>query len=248
MIAPPPDGVKLPGFSRAQYRACLRFRPYHVPDRPPAARTRPPFQTLDAGLHWSPCVKQILPILCGLTLTFGGTAAGVQPPAPSKHPMLHEYRRKVLSPQAAGRSLAGAGINQARNYPHEWGQGAGGFAKRAASGFAQHAIKEGIEIPMAKALHQDLHYQRSHLQGTWPRLQYAVKSTFIVPRTNKPGKTVATSRIAANMGAGLVSRAWMPASAASVGAGLASGGVGIGADVGVHVAREFWPQRKAQRH
>jgi hypothetical protein len=144
----------------------------------------------------------------------------------------------------AVRSLASAGLNQARNYPHEWGQGGAGFAKRAGSAFATHAVKEGIELPLARAFHQDLHYQRSNLQGTWPRLKYAVKSTFIVPRTNKPGKTLATSRIAGNMGAGMISRAWMPASAAGVGAGLASGGAGIGVDVGVHVAREFLPQKK----
>jgi hypothetical protein len=55
---------------------------------------------------------------------------------------------------------------------------------------------------------------------------------------------LAAGRIAGNIGGGLVSRAWQPASAASIGAGLASGGIGIGADVGIHVAREFWPQRK----
>ena len=213
----------------------------------PRGLTRPDVSSVGHRVADMSCVKWILPILCGLPVVLTAAAATAGRGVPSKHPMLHEYRRKVLSPQAAGRSLAGAGINQARNYPHEWGQGAGGFAKRAASGFAQHAIKEGIELPLAKALHQDLHYQRSNLHGTWPRLQYAVKSTFIVPRTNKPGKTLATSRIAANMGAGLASRAWMPASAAGIGAGVASGGAGIGADVGVHVAREFWPQRKATR-
>lgn len=74
-----------------------------------------------------------------------------------------------------------------------------------------------------------------------PRVKYAVKSTFIVRRTNKPGKTVALGRVSGNMGAGMLSRAWMPA--ASVGGGVASGGIGLGADVGANVAREFWPQK-----
>jgi hypothetical protein len=185
-------------------------------------------------------VKRTVCLLCILTLA----AAGADQGAPSRHPVLREYRKKVLSPEAAGRSLASAGLNQARNYPHEWGQGGVGFAKRAGSAFGQHVIKESIEIPMANALHQNLHYQRSNLNGTWPRLKYAVTSTFIVPRTDKPGKTVATSRVAGNFGAGLISRAWMPASAAGVGAGLAAGGAGLGVDVGVHVAREFWPENK----
>src|SRR5262249_27762506 len=133
------------------------------------------------------------------------------------------------------------------NYPREWGQGVAGFGKRVASGFGQHVVKESIEFPLSRALHQDLHYQRSNLQGTWPRLQYAVKSTFIVPRTNGAGKTLATSRIAGNLGAGVISRAWMPASAGGIAAGLASGGIGLGADVGMHVAREFWPRSNAKR-
>ena len=82
---------------------------------------------------------------------------------------------------------------------------------------------------------------------------YAVKHTFIVPKTNKRGKkTVALGRISGNMGAGMISQAWAPA--ASVGAGVASGGIGLGADVGVNMAREFWPRkhkrqiRRARRH
>lgn len=55
---------------------------------------------------------------------------------------------------------------------------------------------------------------------------------------------MAAGRIAGNIGGGLVSRAWQPASAAGIGAGLARGGIGLGADVGFHVAREFWPRGK----
>jgi hypothetical protein len=101
---------------------------------------------------------------------------------------------------------------------------------------------------VAAAHHENLHYQRSNLQGKWPRVKYAVKSTFIVPKTNRPGKkTFALGRVSGNLGAGLISRAWQPASAAGLGAGLASGGIGLGADVGVNVAREFWPQKKKRR-
>jgi hypothetical protein len=73
---------------------------------------------------------------------------------------------------------------------------------------------------------------------------YAVKRTFIVPKSNRPGKkTVALGRISGNMGTGMISRAWQPASAAGLGSGLATGGIGLGADVGVNMAREFWPRK-----
>jgi len=104
--------------------------------------------------------------------------------------------------------------------------------------------KGPFEVGAGALDHEDLRYRRSNLHGTWPRMKYAVKSTFIVPRTDRKGKTVAAGRIAGNVGGGLVSRAWQPASAAGIGAGLASGGIGLGADVGFHVARELWPRGK----
>jgi hypothetical protein len=39
----------------------------------------------------------------------------------------------------------------------------------------------------------------------------------------------------------------MPASAAGIGAGVASGGIGLGADVGMNMAREFWPRKHHRR-
>ncbi len=179
-------------------------------------------------------------VLCVGILTFGVYGATI----PKQD--AHAYRKKVFKPESAALSAVTAGINTARNSPHEWGGGIAGFGKRVGSSFGQHIVKGTIEFGVGNLLHEDLRYQRSNLQGTWPRLKYAVKSTFIVPRTNRPGKTVAAGRIAGNFGGGLISRAWQPASTAGLGAGLASGGIGLGADVGIHVAREFWPRKKTK--
>ncbi|SPF52523.1 conserved hypothetical protein [Candidatus Sulfopaludibacter sp. SbA4] len=163
---------------------------------------------------------------------------------------LRDYRHRILGKRAVLGAAAGATVGQLRNVPHEWGQGAGGFAKRFGSHLAQCAVKETIQLGVGAWHHEDLHYQRSNLHGTWPRMKYAVKSTFIVPRTNisprtnRPGKTFALGRVSGNLGAGLISRAWQPASTAGIGAGLASSGIGLGADVGIHVAREFWPRKR----
>ena len=157
---------------------------------------------------------------------------------------LREYSRHLYGAQAVGGSAATAAIGTLRNRPHEWGGGPGGFAKRFASHLGQHAVKETIQLGVATWRHEDLHYHRSNLHGTLPRMKYALVSTFIVPKTNRPGKkTVALGRISGNLGGGLISRAWQPASAAGVGAGLASGGIGLGAEVGVNMAREFWPHK-----
>jgi len=152
-----------------------------------------------------------------------------------------ELRRKTISKGAVARAAGHGALGTALNSPHQWGRTPSGFAKRTGSSFGKNIIKQTVQAGVAAVHHENLHYQRSNLQGTLPRVKYAVKSTFIVPKTNRPGKTVALGRVSGNMGAGLISQAWMPA--AGLGAGIASGGIGIGADVGVNVAREFWPQK-----
>ena len=160
------------------------------------------------------------------------------------HQAVREYRRSLYGARAIGGSAAGAAIGQLRNSPHEWGGGASGFAKRFASRLGQHAVKETIALGVGAWHHEDPHYYRSNLHGTLPRMKYALIGTFIVRRTNKPGKTIALGRISRQYEApAIISRVWQPASAAGLGAGLASGGIGLGADVGMNMAREFWPRK-----
>jgi hypothetical protein len=152
-----------------------------------------------------------------------------------------ELRHNLIGKRAVAGAVGRAAVGTAVNSPHQWGRGPEGFAKRVGSSLGKHVIKQTIQAGVASAHHEDLHYRPSNRKGTLPRVEYAVKSTFIVPRTNKRGKTVALGRVSGNMGAGLVSQAWMPA--AGVGAGVASGGIGLGVDVGANVAREFWPRK-----
>ena len=152
--------------------------------------------------------------------------------------------RRVVNAHSLASIGGGAALGQIRNSPHEWGQGASGFGKRLASGAGRFVIKTGVQAGVGGLHHEDLHYHRSNLHGTLPRLGYAVKSTFWVPRKNRPGHTMALGRVSGNMSAGLISRAWMPASASGIGAGVASGGIGLAGDVGYHVVREFWPRGK----
>ena len=156
---------------------------------------------------------------------------------------LRQYGRNMAGPRALARSAAGATIGQIRNRPHEWGGGVGGFVKRFGSSLGTHAVKGTIQLGVGAWRHEDQRYYRSNLNGTWPRLKYAVVNTFVVHRKQKPGRTAAVGRLSGAFGAGLISRVWQPASTAGVGLGLASGGISVGADVGINVAREFWPRR-----
>lgn len=136
-----------------------------------------------------------------------------------------------------------AAIGTARNAPHEWGRGPAGFGKRFASSIGHHVVKQTISLGVSAWHHEDPRYYRSNLYGTWPRVRYAVANTFIAHRTNRSGKTVALGRLSGDFGSGLISRAWQPASTAGIGAGFASGGITLGAEVGFNVTREFWPRK-----
>ena len=184
-------------------------------------------------------MRTALTLLCAITLAAAAPAATRE--------TSRTFAHRLVNRGSLARSAGNATWGQIRNSPHEWGRGPAGFGKRFASSLGRHAIKTSIEVGVGGLHHEDLHYHRSNLHGTWPRMKYAVASTFWVPRTNRPGHTVALGRISGNMGAGLISRAWQPASAAGLGAGVASGGIGIAGDVGVHVAKEFWPQHRKRR-
>ncbi|HUK16803.1 MAG TPA: hypothetical protein VLW65_10335 [Bryobacteraceae bacterium] len=189
-------------------------------------------------------MRSVLIFTCALTIAAG--PGGAAQHTRGRPETAHEYAHRLVSKRSLALAGASAAVGQVRNHPHEWGTGIGGYARRVGSALGEHVVKETIQFGVATLHHEDLHYYRSNLHGTLPRLGYAVKSTFIVPRTDRAGKTVAAGRISGAFGAGIVSRAWQPASTAGIGAGIASGGIILGADVGANVAREFWPRKKAR--
>jgi hypothetical protein len=176
-------------------------------------------------------------------LVFTGTVQAAEHRAPrDPESYSREYTRDTIGPKAIGGAALHAGIGQAMNHPPEWGQGAAGFGRRFASGFAGHAVKTSIEFPIAAIRHEDLHYHRSTEQGFGPRLGHALVSTVITEKTTTGQKTVASGRIAGSIGSGLISRAWQPAMYRTVAGGFATGGISLGTDAAVHVVQEFWPR------
>src|SRR5262249_37183201 len=113
------------------------------------------------------------------------------------------------------------------------------------SSYGQRAIKGVDEFSTAELWpHEDLRYHRSELQGTFPRLMYAVIHTFWVPRDVRSGQTFAAGRVIDAVAAVGFSCAWLPRRVAPFGAGMASVGLSLGLDVGFNVLREFWPRRR----
>ena len=158
------------------------------------------------------------------------------------HPYREHWKHSTYGKHALLGVTAGAGVAHMQNQPHQWGRGAAGFGKRVSSGFATHAVKSTVEHAVAAPLHEDLHYYRSNKRGFGPRLRHALVSTVITRNTRSGKRTAAAGRISGNAAAGAVSQAWLPAAS-----GASTAGVGLAADAGSNVAREFWPHHRHRR-
>jgi hypothetical protein len=158
------------------------------------------------------------------------------------HPYRKNWKRSTFGKRALAGVGAKAGVGQLRGRPRNYGGGAAGFGKRLGAGFATHAVKTTVENTVAARLHEDLHYHPSNKRGFGPRLGYALKST-VVTRSTKSGKRrPAVGRLSGHAAAGAVSQAALHA-----GSGASTAGVGLGAEAGANVAREFWPRHKSRR-
>ena len=160
-----------------------------------------------------------------------------------KHPYRKDLKHSVVGKGAMARVGAGAAIGQARGTPRKYGGGAAGFGKRVGAGFATNAVNKTVEHGVAAKLHEDLHYHKSTKHGVGPRLGDALKSTVITRNTKTGKKTPAAGRIAGHAAAGAFTQGVLVA-----GSGASTAGLGLAADAGANVAREFIPARKKRPH
>ena len=156
---------------------------------------------------------------------------------------LRHYLTGTFGRNAMARNAMRAELGQIAHSPKEWGRDGGGFATRVASGFGQHFVRKTLEYGASTLLHEDNRYLRSERKGFRKRTVYAVTSTFLTRRDNGR-RSFAFSRFGSTGGASFISRAWMPHSIATMGAGASSFGIAIGVDIGSNMLREFWPDLK----
>lgn len=153
------------------------------------------------------------------------------------------YLKSFVGPEAFARPLLGAAVDQGMDTPPQWGQGARGFGRRAASGLAQGFTARTIQFGVAAADHEDTRIHPSGLHGFGPRLRFAVLHTFI-SRTDGGGQSFAYSRVAGIYGAAFIANAWFPPGYNDFSHGLSRGSGSLAVDVGFHVLREFAPDIK----
>jgi hypothetical protein len=129
-------------------------------------------------------------------------------------------------------------VAQLRKSPRKYGGGASGFGKRLGAGFATNAVKTTVEHGVAARLHEDLNYHRSTKHGVAPRLAHALTSTVVTRNTETGKRTPAAGRLAGNAAAGAFTQG-----ALAAGSGVSTAGIGLAAEAGANVVREFAPRR-----
>jgi hypothetical protein len=156
---------------------------------------------------------------------------------PSSHERFKRYVNSTIGPLRLARTAASAGIQQWRDSPEEWGQGARGYSKRFASGLAQNAIHQTVEYGLDEAMDVDTGFQRSKREGFFPRFKDALIQN-VTSRKRNGDRVISVPRFAGVYTGAIVAReTWYPDHTYKD--GLRSGTTTLLTGFGINLVREF---------
>ncbi len=163
--------------------------------------------------------------------------------APGWKTRLEFHAESAYGPWPVAGSAAYAGIEQAVDFPREWGQGATGYGTRLGSTLAYAGVRNAMGLGLDTILHQDPRYVRSADAGFWKRIGHAFRGT-VLTRTDSGKQTFATWRFGSAYGATFLSNEWYPERLNTVKLGFTQGTSQLGFDLIGNLGREFLPDVK----
>jgi hypothetical protein len=152
----------------------------------------------------------------------------------------HLYFKTMVNPLGYIKAGLSAGIDQWKDKPTEWEQGASGYGKRYANLVGQYSIQRTVTFGLASALHEDNRYFNSGKKGVWSRSGYALASG-ILARHDDGSRHVSVSQLGGVAAGAFLSRVWQPPSQHSAGDGAVSFGITMAGNMGFGVVKEFLP-------
>jgi hypothetical protein len=150
------------------------------------------------------------------------------------------YFKTMVNPLGFAKTGFSAGIDQAKDKPTEWEQGASGYGKRFANILGQYSIQRTVTYGLGSALHEDNRYFNSGRKGFWPRTGYALSSS-ILARHDDGSRHISISQVGGVAAGAFLARLWLPPSQSSAGAGGASFGITLGSNAAFGIVKEFLP-------
>ena len=102
--------------------------------------------------------------------------------APTEAQKFHSFEWNAFGPVAFAGSSFAAAIDQASDFPHAWGQGAGAYGERVASNLGISLVTATAQYSMAEVFHEDTEYYRCTCSGFLRRFWHAGLSSFTARR------------------------------------------------------------------
>jgi len=150
------------------------------------------------------------------------------------------YLKTMVNPLGYGKAAFSAGVDQWKDKPEEWEQGASGYGKRFANIIGQYTIQRTATYGLASLLHEDNRYFNSGKKGFWPRVGYALCSA-VLARHDDGSRAISISQLSGVATGAFVARLWLPPSQNSAKNGAVSFGITMGSNAAFSVVKEFIP-------
>lgn len=152
----------------------------------------------------------------------------------------HLYLKTMVNPLGYIKAGFSAGLDQWRDKPPEWEQGASGYGRRFANIVGQYSIQRTVTFGLASALHEDNRYFNSGKRGLWPRTGYALASGML-SRHDDGSLHLSISQVGGVAAGAFSSRFWLPPSQHSAGDAAVSFGITMASNMGFGLVKEFLP-------
>jgi hypothetical protein len=150
------------------------------------------------------------------------------------------YFKTMVNPLGYGKAAFSAGVDQWKDKPEEWEQGASGYGKRFANIIGQYSIQRTVTYGLASLLHEDNRYFNSGKKGFWPRAGYALCSA-VLARHDDGSRAISISQLSGVATGAFVARLWLPPSQDSAKDGAVSFGLTMASNGAFSVVKEFIP-------
>lgn len=130
---------------------------------------------------------------------------------PTEEQKFRNFTWNAFGPVAFAGSAVAATIDQATDFPRQWGQGGDAYSARVASNFGIGLVTVTAEYSLAEAFHEDTKYYRCTCNGFFPRLWHAAVST-VASRRGDEGDISFSVALTASpfIGPMAAARTWIP--------------------------------------
>jgi hypothetical protein len=103
-----------------------------------------------------------------------------------------------------------AGINQARDNPSQWPEGARGYGERFGSAVGEIAVRGTTAYLVSDAFKEDLRFRPCHGCSIESKFRAALEDTFTARKGDDGHTAFSVARLVAPVSGSLVAQTWMP--------------------------------------